>query len=61
MEQYNKPKKFKTKREMLWYICGLKDAQNVAKTSLQIEIERYVGHLSFTDFPKKMKNKGKNE
>jgi len=50
MKRPRYPSKFKTKRELLWYIRGLKDAKVICEKDIQIEEERYLGALYHMDF-----------
>jgi hypothetical protein len=42
--------KFETKKEMLWFIQGLKDAKRNLNNNLDNEIKRYEKHIDFMDF-----------
>ena len=50
------PTKFNTKREILWYIRGLKDAKDICVDSIGLEEERYLDSIKYQmDFDKKGK------
>ena len=46
-ERYRYPEKFKTKREMLWYIKGLMDSKMFFEMGINTKIERYRDKYSF--------------
>jgi len=43
-------KKFKTKRELLWYIQGLRDIKNHISKDILRFIKRYESSIPFMDF-----------
>jgi len=45
--------KFKTKKEMLWYIQGIKEAKESVVENLNMSIEKYFGSMNFMDFDDK--------
>jgi len=53
MKRLRYPESFNTKRELLWYIKGLKDAKNQAITYIESEEQRYIGGMKWMDFDKK--------
>lgn len=52
-ERLRYPDKFRTKRELLWYVKGLKDAKTQAQRCIEIEEKRYldtmVYHIDFDE------------
>ena len=44
--------KFETKRELEWYIQGLRDARTTTRNYLSLEIERYKSSFNHMDFDK---------
>lgn len=46
------PDKFNSKREILWYIRGLKDAKILSKNIIELEEKRYLESINFMDFDK---------
>lgn len=55
MKRPRYPSKFKTKREILWYIKGLKDAKVININEIQEE-KRYLEEILFMNFDKKKGN-----
>lgn len=47
------PSYFKTKRELLWYVRGLKEAKTQAISYIQMEEKRYLESLRFMEFDNK--------
>ena len=54
------PKDFKTKRELLWYIRGLKDAKINFQRNMEIEENRYLQGMNFMEFDEKGNNISSN-